>query len=193
MNKFKNKHLKKINLKRAQLKLINPEFTLLFQKRKNFIKDNFRSNLFIVRQLKQKLGVSSLFYYKKLQKKAKHLNVNLFLKKYFLRIDIILFNLGFFSSLYSARQAILYKNIHINGQAITKINYLLKKGDIIQINKNLNGVLVQNLKLINYTSSYYEVNYKILTIIILSSNIHQSDLIGKLPLYNWLIDKYRFR
>ena len=96
MNKFKNKHLKKINLKRAQLKLINPEFTLLFQKRKNFIKDNFRNNLFIVRQLKQKLGVSSLFYYKKLQKKAKHLNVNLFLKKYFLRIDIILFNLGFF-------------------------------------------------------------------------------------------------
>jgi len=83
MKKFKNKNLKKINLNYSKIKIVNPNFNILLNKRKNYIKDNFRNNLFTVRQLKLKAAMRSLNYFKNFQKKNKNFNINKFFKNVF--------------------------------------------------------------------------------------------------------------
>lgn len=178
MKKIKKKDLKTKNFKNAnKIKFINPIKNLL-SIRKLYVKDAYKRSLFNIRQLKLKLGVQSV------KKKF-------FFKLYFRRLDIFLYNLGLFSSLYSVRQFILHKKIYINGQVITQQNYLLKSGDVLWfkdvLNKKVN--ITDNLLKINYNSNSYEINYKIFSVVILSTYLNSFDFIQKLVLYNWLIKK----
>ena len=52
------------------------------------------------------------------------------------RIDILLFNLNFFDSIYQAKQCINSKNVFVNGKFI-KPNTVLSKGDIITFNSSI--------------------------------------------------------
>lgn len=181
MKKFKIKHLKKISSSINKIKFINPFFNFLTF-RKYYIKDNFNKYLFFIRQFKYKLGIKSPSFF--------YINNNFFfLKKYWKRLDIFLFNLGLFSSLYAVRQVILHKKIYVNGQAITSQNYLLKKGDVIKIEKSIMPALNNNLVKIAYNSNFFEFNYKTLTGVVLSSYIDSFDLVQKLILYKWLTKK----
>jgi ribosomal protein S4 len=74
----------------------------------------------------------SLSFFKKILKKEKVHNTLILgcLIKPFFRLDIILWRLNFFSSIYSARQAIFNGSIEINFQKNKSIKFL-KKGDII--------------------------------------------------------------
>jgi len=187
MKRFKTKNLNRVLPKIKKIKVVNPTFNLLL-KRKNYIKDIFKNKLFFIRQLKYKLGLPTVAYYNAL-KKTNSLD---FFKAYFRRLDIILFNLGFFHSLYGARQAILHKNIYINGQVITKHSFLLESGDIVKSLRPTSFFVRSKYKLTAYNGEYYEINYKILTCVILSSSLSQFDFIKKLVLYYWVSNKNRF-
>lgn len=179
MKRFKRKNLLKISSKKNKLKFVLSNINLLTN-RKLYVKDNYRKNLFFVRQLKQKLGVKNF--------NTKLLNV-FFLKTYFRRLDIFLYNLGCFSSLYAVRQIILHKKIYINEQAITKQNYVLQTGDILYFKDFFISNSFSSFLKMNYTSKNYEINYKIGSVVILSSDLSSSDLLQKLFLYDWLSKK----
>ena len=86
------------------------------------------------------------------------------------RLDIILFRLNIFNSIFSARQYINHKHVYINGKVIQKHGHRLNIGDIIDFNILINNkinfyyLLKNKLKIHNILAnypSYLEVNYKL--------------------------------
>lgn len=61
-------------------------------------------------------------------------NLNIFLEKH---LDITLYRLGIVSSVFESKQIILHKKIKVNGNIITYSQYVLKRGDIITISKEI--------------------------------------------------------
>jgi len=82
------------------------------------------------------------------------------------------------SSIFSARQYINhYAGIMVNGQVISKSNYILKIGDIVSIKNNLRRRIRRNLiiknifyKFLVFQVQDLEINYKILKIIVMNKN-----------------------
>lgn len=98
-----------------------------------------------------------------------HLKINLlntliliFIKSLF-RLEILLWKLNFFNSIYEAKQAIKNKKILINSK-FSSIKKFLKKGDIIVI-KNLKKNLITSNFFLFF--SFIEVDYYTNTILIL--------------------------
>ena len=60
------------------------------------------------------------------------------------RLDVFLFRLGFFPSIFHAKQVISHKHILVNNIIVSHGNYQLKAGDFIKYNGYL-----KNLKLVN--------------------------------------------
>lgn len=48
------------------------------------------------------------------------------------RLDICLYRLGFFHSIYYSRQAILHNKVLVNGEKINKSGFVLQKGDLVE-------------------------------------------------------------
>jgi ribosomal protein S4 len=124
---------KKWNLFKKRLKFkkfVKPE------KRKNF----FQKRLFEKQQFKNFYGcipeyqLKSLF--KTLNKKKDKINV---FKKFILlleqRLDINIVRLKMAKTIFESKQLINHKKIKVNNKIINKPNFLLKKGDIINIIK----------------------------------------------------------
>ena len=84
------------------------------------------------------------------------------------RLDVILFRVNLFNSIFTVRQLINHKHILINGRVVNKSSYQLSVGDIISIKKSFwqfyyslfKKKIEENQLLINYPV-YLEVNYKI--------------------------------
>lgn len=96
------------------------------------------------------------------------------LKNYFtffdfieLRLDIILYRSKFASSIRNARQLINHKHLTINKNIMTKYSYILKKGDIVKINKKSQHLVIDNLikVILKPVPLYYLlINYRTLEI-----------------------------
>lgn len=54
------------------------------------------------------------------------------LKKLEKRLDINLYRLGFFTSIFAAKQAILHGKVFVNGSKTTNTNFILKYGDYVE-------------------------------------------------------------
>ncbi len=71
------------------------------------------------------------------------------------RLDINLFRLGFFSSIFESKQAILHGKVLVNGVKVTYDHYLLQPGDIIEFcpkfRPSLKARMVARRKNINYS------------------------------------------
>lgn len=125
LNKKKWKKFKKISKYKKEIK---PE------KRNKF----FQKRLFEKQKLKYFYGCLSEYKLKNLFKKLKKKNnkTNLF-KNFILllekRLDINLVRLKYVKTIFQAKQLINHNKIIINNQIVNKSNYLLKKGDIINI------------------------------------------------------------
>lgn len=48
------------------------------------------------------------------------------------RLDVILYRLGFFHSIFYSRQAILHNKVIVNGKSIGSGNFMLQKGDFVE-------------------------------------------------------------
>jgi len=89
-----------------------------------------------------------------------------FLVKVEYRLDVLLFKLGYFSTIHEARFFILQNSVLINGFAV-KQNRLLKKNDVIQLkfyNNKFNS-LSKNIT-ISFFVPFVEVDYYTSTIVI---------------------------
>ena len=51
------------------------------------------------------------------------------------RLDMVLYRMGFVSSVFEAKQLIFYKKVYINNVLVKSSNYQLNEGDVILINK----------------------------------------------------------
>jgi len=122
---------KKWNLFKKRLKYkkqIKPE------KRKNF----FQKRLFEKQQLKNFYGCIHEYQLKNIFKKLikKDNKINIFKKFLVLlesRLDINIVRLKIAKSIFQSKQLINHNKIKVNNKIINKANFLLKKGDIINI------------------------------------------------------------
>jgi ribosomal protein S4 len=94
------------------------------------------------------------------------------------RIDILLYRLGFVSTLLEARHLISHKKIKINNFSNSSFSYLLKKGDIISFVPSLHSRIKKRLIDEIACRSFYfntfgnvEVNLKNLKIIVLTERM----------------------
>lgn len=66
------------------------------------------------------------------------------------RLDVILYRIGFFKSIPSARQGIIHRNILVNQQVVTIAHYQVKAGDMISVDRkkssNLKDVIQRRLE-----------------------------------------------
>ena len=81
-------------------------------------------------------------------KKCKNLNLHatiLFVKRLETRLDTALFRSYFSYSFKNARQLILHKKVYVNNKIIQYNSYLLKKGDLITLDKNIFKFVIYNI------------------------------------------------
>lgn len=111
--------------------------------------------------------VSSVFY-KKILKKSVNDKINLVLQlliKPLYKIEILLWKLGFYSTIFQLRQQIALQNIYLNNKIVQK-NQFVKAGDIIFI-KNKTSKSLSYVP--TFLCSFVEVDYYSQTIIIINN------------------------
>jgi len=169
------------NLQRLILKLGKRKFydhmSQFLSNFKIFFNKKFKYNL----QNKQRLS----FYYGTLRrgylkrtvkstlsefkKKNMHATVQ-FIEKLETRLDTALYRAYFSHSFNNARQLISHKKVYVNNKIVQHNSYLLKKGDIITIDKNTSKLVSFNLlrrKIWALPAKHFQINYKILQILVL--------------------------
>jgi len=133
-NKVKNKVFYK---KKDTLKSKNNSLKTIY-KRRLVNKQKFKSFYGNIpyKKLKKK--------FTKIEKKSKINLINNLIVSLESRLDVFLFRLGFFPSIFHAKQVINHKHIIVNNNVVSHGNYQLKAGDFIRYNGSL-----ENLKLVN--------------------------------------------
>jgi small subunit ribosomal protein S4 len=101
------------------------------------------------------------------------------------RLDTILYRSHFASSMNMARQFITHGNIYVNKKKVCSTNFLIKRGDIIQISKKLHPLVklnIVNSLLWPFIPVYLEINFKILSIYFVQ-NVTAKDVVGLFPFW----------
>lgn len=171
-SKWQNLKLKIRDLNKEKKFFIDPLITKLSTR---FI---YRLNKDYYSKLEIKRFLSCLFD-KNLRDKRKHLFVkkNLLISKYllhpFYQIDVLLWYLNLFSSVYKTRQLIHSGYLKVNNKSV-KPNYILKKGDVISVNQKfreqynldtLNSLYFENILFL----TFIEVDFYTKTITIVKN------------------------
>lgn len=129
------------------------------------LRNRRRYQLELRRHLLSLFDKSINFEIEKSLKDRKDILINFLIKPYY-RLDLLLWNLDYFSSSFESRQKINNKKVLVNGK-IGKSNYYLKKGDIISFStmkgkKRIRNDFIKNRKRYrkNYCFfSFLEVDY----------------------------------
>jgi ribosomal protein S4 len=192
-----------LNLKKNKKETLNffsPDLTYLTSKSSNKIKDHYQLSLFNRRKLKLLLGFQRTSLLKKSLKTevTKNLKSWRFLNEIEFcsilerRVDILLYRLGFVTTLFEAKHLISHKKIKINNQENSSFSRLLKKGDIISFVPSVKTLikerLVKQLKSRDfYFNTFYnlEINLKTLKIIVLTEKI---DLAQQIQHYSFSLN-----
>jgi ribosomal protein S4 len=98
------------------------------------------------------------------------------------RLDVVLLRSNFVCTLSQARQLISHRQIFVNGVAVTSSFYVLKKGDIISVSPKVKKIIKSNMKQNIQKkfprisqSSFFEVNFSIQKIVIVSENLKTNE------------------
>lgn len=152
--KFKKKKWQKLQqlIKRFRKKKFNDPISYCLFNFKNFFSRKFKYNLQNKQRLSLFYGILRKSYLKKvvalILKKCKNLNLHgtiLFIKRLETRLDTALFRSYFSYSFKNARQLILHKKVYVNDKIVQSNSYLLKKGDLITLDKNIFKFVVYNI------------------------------------------------
>lgn len=171
-NNFKNLKLKK---KKWKFKSLSNSFkTLNSEKKPKSLKYLYKKRLLTRQKFKNFYGFLKDTKLKKEYKKLKKKyifstidNLSIHLEK---KLDIILYRSKMVSSIFEAKQLISHKKVKVNNKIIYNPNYLLKKGDFIQISKESSNY--NNSKMI--IPPYISINSKFNLIIFLRNpNINE--------------------
>ena len=101
------------------------------------------------------------------------------------RLDSVLYRSHFTSSMRNAQQLILHKHINVNNNIVTNKSYVLKQGDIIQVNEKVKPYIVKNIKsshLWPITPKYLQINYKTLEIL-MTENVQFQNFSSLFPFW----------
>ena len=135
-------------------------------------KKRYKNTLRETKKFKLFYGGLSNKYVKKLikitlNKKYKKINP-LFLELFESRLDTVLYQAKFSSSIRNARQLILHGKIIVNNRPIKIKSYILNPGDLITINSKYSELIKINIQQSNIwpiPPKYLTINYKTLQII----------------------------
>ena len=92
------------------------------------------------------------------------------------RVDFVMFKCGFFSSVTSAREFVKKGRVCINDKVITNINFLVRDYDLVSF--KLKDILMfyklflyrlKSNRYYIYKPKYYEINYKIMCLVLIKS------------------------
>lgn len=154
----------------------------------NFFSKKFKYNLQNKQRLSFFYGRLSKSYLKKLVgvtlKNSK--NTKTHMTKYFLecletRLDSALYRAHFCSSFNSARQLISHKKVYVNNKIVQHPTYILKKGDLITLDKSVHNFIVSNTlksKVWPIYPKHFQVNYRTLQILMIEDIKYSSHLIN---------------
>ena len=101
------------------------------------------------------------------------------------RLDMILYRAHFINSVRNAQQLIQHKHIKINNITITDPSYILKKGDLIEINVKIQPLIYRNITqshLWPLSPKYLQINYKTFEIL-LTENIEFQNISSLYPFW----------
>lgn len=120
-------------------------------------------------------------------KKNKNIhNSNLFLIEMLeSRLDTILYRSHFTLSIRTARQLISHNHVYINKSIVKSNSYMLKKGDLIEINSKYHHLIDKNFSQSNLwplPSKHLQINYKTFQIIF-NDDVKYSNLSTDFPFY----------
>jgi ribosomal protein S4 len=106
---------------------------------------------------------------KKFKGSNRHPSV-LFIEKLESRLDTALYRTHFSYSFSNARQIISHKKIYVNNKMVQYNSYLLKKGDLITLDKEIFEFTISNIlnsKICPIPPKHFYVNYKTLQILVI--------------------------
>ncbi len=144
------------NLQRLILKLRKQKFydpiSQFLSNFKNFFNKKFKYNLQNKQRLSFYYGTLRKNYLKRIvksalhefKKKNEHATVR-FIEKLETRLDTALYRAYFSYSFNNARQLISHKKVYVNNKIVQHNSYLLKKGDIITLDKEISKLVHFNL------------------------------------------------
>ena len=94
------------------------------------------------------------------------------------RLDVILYRSNFVPSIRNAQQLLVHKHVKVNGFTTANPAYVLKQGDIVQINEKIHPFIYSNVTASHIwplPPKYLQVNYKIFEILF-NGNIDSENL-----------------
>lgn len=91
-----------------------------------------------------------------LDKIAQIRTVQQFVQALEMRLDINLYRLGFFSSIFESRQAILHRKVLINASVVTSSGYLLQSGDLVEFCPNFRDSVRSKFLGTRQRASYFQ-------------------------------------
>jgi ribosomal protein S4 len=176
---------KKASIKQVRFFLPERSYINLYLKK---LENTYSNSLINCRKIKLLSGFSQIHKLKGLVKQAqkknkwrssKAINLVSLIER---RLDVILFRVGFASTLSQARQLIGHKNVLVNGVLVTSSFFLLKKGDIISFAPIIKKIVKANIKQTlqkknSFVSQFnlFEVNFNIQKIVIVSENLKTNE------------------
>jgi len=187
--------------KNNRISFFSPDFIYLNSRFSTKIREFFK--IFILNRRKLKLLFSfprtSLLKKYSHKKRSSSKNSSRYLKELEfcslleMRIDILLFRLGFVATLSEARHLISHKKIKINNFSNSSFSYLLKKGDVVSFVPSLHSRIKNRLtEEIGCRTFYFntfdnvEINLKNLKIIVLTEKVNIKQQMQHYPLsINW--------
>ena len=172
--------------KKKKIKFFSPALVYLTSKFSTRLKNYFQTTLSNRNKFKLIFGFYRTASLQKLQRQqlSKHISARRLVKENEFcsilerRLDVILFRLGFVSSLYEAKHLISHRKVRINNLPNACFSKLLEKGDIIsfvpEVEDRLKKQIInqsKNRRFFFNTFMNLEVNYKTLKIILLTNKI----------------------
>jgi len=178
-----------LKLKRRRRKIRIYDHNIYYKPRFTFyFKNRFRFKLYTKNRLNLFYGSLSKRYLKLIVKNALKnvINVNLyFIEILERRIDTILYRSHFVPSIRNARQLISHGQIFVNNQQVKNNSYIVKKGDLIDINLKSHNLIKDNIYGSNkwpIPPNYLQINYKTFQILLIS-NVKHSKVIFHFPFW----------
>jgi len=199
LDKKNEKNVKK-NKSLKFFKFFSPQFCFSLRKKPIRLKKIFASLLKEKNKIKLRYGFHKTASLRKFLTKnfKKRITSNRFLKELELvslleqRIDLILFRLGYVSSLFEAKQLISHKKINVNNKIISRFSCFLKKGDIVSLSPSIeqsvrNKIQEQSKKRIFYFTEFsnLEINWKTLKFVVLTEKLNLSK---QLPHFSFILN-----
>lgn len=175
-----------LSLKNNEIKLFSPDAIYLNSKGSVKIKESFKTFILNRRKVKLLLSFSRTSLLKKYLKEcrsnarnslrfSRELEFCSLLEK---RLDILLYRLGFATSISEARHLISHKKVKINNISNTSFSRFLRKGDIITFVPSVQAYIKKRLVKEIHSRGFFfntfenlEVNIKLLKIILLTERL----------------------